>query len=50
MAIQGTEMANENEKSPEQSEELYTWISSIPFSKPKKNLTRDFSDAGIYSV
>ncbi|XP_076231279.1 uncharacterized protein LOC143177297 [Calliopsis andreniformis] len=40
------ETTNESEKVPEdQSEELYTWISSIPFSKPKKNLTRDFSDA-----
>lgn len=42
-------MANENETTPEdQSEELHTWISSIPFSKPKRNLKRDFSDAGTY--
>ncbi|XP_076682063.1 uncharacterized protein LOC143376087 isoform X2 [Andrena cerasifolii] len=39
-------MANENETTPDvQSEELRAWISSIPFSKPKRNLKRDFSDA-----
>ena len=27
-------------------EEIYTWIEQIPFSKPKKNLARDFSDGG----
>lgn len=26
--------------------ELVAWIDSIPFSKPARNLTRDFSDAG----
>jgi CH-like domain in sperm protein len=24
--------------------ELYTWIDSIPLSRPKKNIARDFSD------
>ncbi|CAL7946968.1 unnamed protein product [Xylocopa violacea] len=28
-------------------EEIYTWIEQIPFSKPKKNLARDFSD-GVF--
>ncbi|KAK9304955.1 hypothetical protein QLX08_003884 [Tetragonisca angustula] len=28
-------------------EEIYTWIEQIPFSKPKKNLSRDFSD-GVF--
>lgn len=27
-------------------EEIYTWIEQIQFSKPKKNLARDFSDGG----
>ncbi|XP_015429496.1 PREDICTED: sperm flagellar protein 1-like [Dufourea novaeangliae] len=39
-------MADENWKiSEDQAEQLYTWIATIPFSKPKKNLTRNFSDA-----
>ncbi|XP_033309745.1 sperm flagellar protein 1-like [Bombus bifarius] len=28
-------------------EEIYTWMEQIPFSKPKKNLARDFSD-GVF--
>ncbi|XP_017764810.1 PREDICTED: sperm flagellar protein 1-like [Eufriesea mexicana] len=28
-------------------EEIYTWIEQIPFSKPKKNVARDFSD-GVF--
>lgn len=28
--------------------DLLTWIESIPFSKPTKNLARDFSGAGNY--
>lgn len=27
-------------------EELYTWIDTIPLSRPKKNISRDFSDGG----
>ncbi|XP_053985429.1 sperm flagellar protein 1-like [Hylaeus volcanicus] len=39
-------MADEKEKCPDDRlEELYSWISTIPFSKPNRNLTRDFSDA-----
>lgn len=26
---------------------IYAWIDGIPFSRPKKNLPRDFSDGGI---
>ncbi|XP_076293791.1 sperm flagellar protein 1 isoform X2 [Lasioglossum baleicum] len=38
--------ANEYEKIPEdQLDQIHTWIATIPFSKPSKNLTRDFSDA-----
>jgi len=28
-------------------EQLYMWIDSIPLSRPKKDLKRDFSDGGI---
>ncbi|XP_068969687.1 sperm flagellar protein 1-like [Bombus flavifrons] len=28
-------------------EEIYTWMEQIPFSKPKRNLARDFSD-GVF--
>ena len=31
-------------------QELYTWIDEIPLSRPKKNITRDFSDGGKCSV
>ena len=27
-------------------QELYTWIDEIPLSRPKKNISRDFSDGG----
>jgi hypothetical protein len=30
-------------------EELLHWIDSIPLSRPKKNLSRDFCDGGIYN-
>lgn len=25
---------------------LYTWVDEIPLSRPKRNIARDFSDAG----
>jgi len=28
-------------------EQLYTWIDSIPLTRPKKDLKRDFSDGGM---
>lgn len=28
-------------------QELYAWVDQIPLSRPKKNLTRDFSDGGL---
>ena len=31
-------------------EELYAWVDSIPLSRPKKNITRDFSDGGIHCL
>jgi hypothetical protein len=27
---------------------VYQWVDKIPLSKTKKNIARDFSDAGIY--
>ena len=29
---------------------LYTWIDEIPLSRPKRNIARDFSDAGNVEV
>ena len=26
---------------------VYHWVDSIPLSRPKKNIARDFSDCGI---
>ena len=33
----------------EELQELYEWVDEIPLSRPKKNISRDFSDAGKYS-
>ena len=30
----------------ESLQQIYTWIDDIPLSRPKKNITRDFSDGG----
>ncbi len=27
---------------------IYNWVDEIPLSRPKKNITRDFSDGGIF--
>lgn len=27
-------------------EEIYNWVDEIPLSRPKRNIARDFSDAG----
>jgi len=31
-------------------EQLYSWIDSIPLTRQKKDLKRDFSDGGIWNV
>jgi hypothetical protein len=31
----------------EELQSLYAWIDEVPLSRPKKNLARDFSDAGL---
>jgi len=28
--------------------ELYAWVDSIPLSRPKKHIARDFSDGGMF--
>jgi hypothetical protein len=38
----------EEELTEEQLEEVYNWIDEIPLSRPKKNMARDFSDAGKF--
>ena len=30
--------------SDENLQEIYTWVDSVPLSRPKRNITRDFSD------
>ena len=30
----------------EELQSVYNWIDEIPLSRPKKNITRDFSDGG----
>lgn len=38
-------MAN-GELDEESLQDLYSWVDAIPLSRPKKNITRDFSDGG----
>ena len=28
-------------------EDLYAWVDSIPFTRPKKDIKRDFADGGL---
>lgn len=35
--------------SGEQLEALYTWVDTIPLSRPKRNITRDFSDGVLFA-
>ena len=30
----------------EEIQAVYNWVDEIPLSRPKKNITRDFSDGG----
>ena len=34
--------------SEEEMQEVYNWVDEIPLSRPKKNISRDFSDCGKY--
>lgn len=39
-------MASVQPLDDEQLQKIYTWVDQIPLSRPKRNITRDFSDAG----
>lgn len=36
----------ERELNEEELQDLFAWIDKIPLSRPKRHITRDFSDAG----
>lgn len=31
----------------EDLQKIYVWVDSIPLSRPKRNIARDFSDGGM---
>jgi len=35
--------------SEEELNSIYSWIDEIPLSRPKKNITRDFSDGVMFA-
>ena len=37
---------NDNDIEGNLLSEIYHWVDSVPLSRPKKNLARDFSDGG----
>lgn len=45
MQEENMEPVNENKL-----DEIYAWLDQITFSRPKKNISRDFSDGGIINV
>ena len=36
----------DRELNEEELQDLYAWIDKIPLSRPKRHITRDFSDGG----
>ena len=42
-------MAEHSGLNEELLEDLYAWIDSVPLTRPKKDLRRDFSDGGTKS-
>lgn len=36
----------DQELTEEELQDLYAWIDKIPLSRPKRHITRDFSDGG----
>ncbi|KAG7272555.1 hypothetical protein CRUP_004730 [Coryphaenoides rupestris] len=40
----------DHELSEEELQDLYAWIDNIPLSRPKKHITRDFSDGGVMAA
>ena len=45
--IEGVKMMDLDD---EKLQELYAWVDEIPLSRPKRNMTRDFSDGGEFHV
>lgn len=41
---------NDNDNENNILSEIYHWVDSIPLSRPKKNLARDFSDGGNNNI
>lgn len=39
----------ERELDDEEQQDLFAWIDKIPLSRPKRNISRDFSDGGSES-
>lgn len=39
----------ERELNDEEQQDLFAWIDKIPLSRPKRNISRDFSDGGSES-
>ena len=31
-------------------QDIYEWLDEIPLSRPKRNVARDFSDGGLYTL
>jgi hypothetical protein len=49
LELQVDELCNLNPKgNPTEKDvfDIYAWIDSLEFSRPKRNITRDFSDGG----
>jgi hypothetical protein len=40
------QMASTDILTDEELQHVYVWIDSIPLSRPKRNIARDFSDGG----
>lgn len=40
----------EQELNEEQLAVVYDWVDEVPLSRPKRNMPRDFSDAGILAL
>jgi hypothetical protein len=34
----------------EEMQMIYNWVDEIPLSRPKRNIARDFSDGGKFSL
>lgn len=39
-----------NQLDEEEMQAIYNWVDEIPLSRPKRNISRDFSDGGKYCL